>query len=79
MDLAHQKSADEPVPQSVSGFTAPFGLVNQLHRPKLKLDFVPVLDLIVIGLLMILLFCIYRACEALKWLYENILRLKKRD
>ena len=40
----------------MAGFTAPFKLVDHLHRPKMKLDLIPVLDLITIGLLISLLF-----------------------
>lgn len=48
--------ADDPLPQSSAGFTAPLGLVDHLHRPKMKLDLVPVLDLLTIGLLISFLF-----------------------
>lgn len=56
MNPTPQRIADEPLPHSMAGFTAPFGLVEHLHRPKMKLDLVPVLDLLTIGLLMSLLF-----------------------
>ncbi|MGC6424440.1 MAG: ExbD/TolR family protein [Lentimonas sp.] len=51
-----QKSADEPLPQSMAGFTSPLNLLAHLHRPKMKLDLVPVLDLLTIGLMISLLF-----------------------
>ncbi|MGJ8640354.1 MAG: ExbD/TolR family protein [Opitutaceae bacterium] len=51
-----QKTSDEPLPQVMAGFTAPMRLVDHLHRPKMKLDLVPVLDLFTIGLLISLLF-----------------------
>jgi biopolymer transport protein ExbD len=47
---------DESLPQTAGGFTAPLGLLNHLKRPEIKLDIVPVLDLIVIALLISLLF-----------------------
>ena len=56
MSVNSQKSADDPTPQAMAGFTAPLGLVDHLHRPKMKLDLVPVLDLITIGLMISLLF-----------------------
>ena len=56
MSSTPQRIADDPLPQSMAGFTAPLGLVDHLHRPKMKLDLIPVLDLLTIGLLMSLLF-----------------------
>lgn len=56
MSPSTQKNNDDLLPKSVTGFTAPLGLMDHLRRPKMKLDMVPVLDLLVIGLLMSLLF-----------------------
>ncbi|MFT4901144.1 MAG: biopolymer transport protein ExbD [Lentimonas sp.] len=43
-------------PHGANRFTAPLGLESHLKRPNLKLDFIPVLDLLVIALLFSLLF-----------------------
>ncbi|HAV12291.1 MAG TPA: hypothetical protein DCX06_02180 [Opitutae bacterium] len=56
MSSRAQKTADDPLPQSMAGYTAPLRLVDHLHRPKMKLDLVPVLDLVTIALLISLLF-----------------------
>ena len=56
MSSSQQKSAEAPTPQAMAGFTSPFNLVEHLHRPKMKLDLVPVLDLFTVCLLMSLLF-----------------------
>lgn len=44
------------LPRSAGSFTAPMGLQSHLKRPDLKLDYVPILDLVVIALLFGLLF-----------------------
>ena len=41
---------------SVGQFTASFGLLERLKRPQVKVDVIPVLDLMVLGLLISLLF-----------------------
>lgn len=56
MGADFQKTADDPLPQSMAGFTTPLRLVDHLHRPKMKLDLIPVLDLVTIALLISLLF-----------------------
>jgi biopolymer transport protein ExbD len=56
MKSGPQKTADEPLPQAMAGFTSPLRLVDHLHRPKMKLDLIPVLDLVTIALLISLLF-----------------------
>ncbi len=56
MESLKNTSSEDASAQPVAGFTAPLGLVDRLKRPSLTLDFVPVLDLVVIALLMSLLF-----------------------
>ena len=41
---------------SVGEFSASFGLLNRLKRPEIKIDLIPVLDLMVLALLTSLLF-----------------------
>lgn len=49
---------DKKTPEawSTQSYTEPLGLMGQLNRPSIKLDLVPVLDLLVIALLFGLLF-----------------------
>lgn len=49
-------AADDGSSRTVAAFTSPLGLQSQLRRPEWKLDFIPVLDLILIALLFSLLF-----------------------
>ncbi|MGJ8654272.1 MAG: ExbD/TolR family protein [Opitutaceae bacterium] len=56
MSASTHKKTDDLIRKSVAGFTTPLGLMEHLRKPKMKLDMVPVLDLLVIGLLMSLLF-----------------------
>jgi len=55
MDAIGEKSS-KVLPEAAGGFTTSLGLHSQLKRPEIKLDYIPVLDLIVIALLMSLLF-----------------------
>lgn len=52
----HSSAPVDQLPRSAGSFTAPMGLQSHLKRPDLKLDYVPVLDLVVIALLFALLF-----------------------
>ncbi len=47
---------NDPLQARPSMFTEPFGLLERLKKPKVSLDFVPVMDLAVIALLVSLLF-----------------------
>lgn len=56
METPRDNQTEGALSNSVTGFTAPLGLVDQLKRPSIKLDVVPILDMLVIALLMSLLF-----------------------
>lgn len=56
METSRDNQTEGQLSNSVAGFTAPLGLVDQLKRPSIKLDVVPILDMLVIALLMSLLF-----------------------
>ena len=55
MSVPKQKSAGD-LTASTGEFTASFGLLERLKRPEIKLDVIPVLDLLVLALLISLLF-----------------------
>ena len=55
MDLSKDNSGDS-LPQTAGRYTASLGLLERLKRPEIKVDFIPVLDLMVLGLLISLLF-----------------------
>ncbi|MDQ8208662.1 biopolymer transporter ExbD [Coraliomargarita sp. SDUM461003] len=54
--MAAPNSDKLPVRSQEHGYTEPLGLMQQLQRPSIKLDVVPVLDLLVIALLFSLVF-----------------------
>lgn len=51
-----KENAGEALNGSVGQFTASFGLLERLKRPQVKVDVIPVLDLMVLGLLISMLF-----------------------
>jgi len=51
-----QNTSETAIPKDAAIFTAPLGLLKHLKRPEIKMDLVPVLDLLVIALLISLLF-----------------------
>jgi biopolymer transport protein ExbD len=51
-----ESQSDDPVPVAAHEFTTSFGLLERLKRPEIKLDPIPVLDLMVLALLVSLLF-----------------------
>ena len=55
MSAREQKSGGD-LTVSTGEFTASFGLLERLKRPEIKVDFIPLLDLMVLALLISLLF-----------------------
>lgn len=55
MEMHTQDVSSDPV-VAVPEFTASFGLLERLKRPQVKVDVIPVLDLMVLALLISLLF-----------------------
>lgn len=55
MSAEEQKSGVDQTTMA-GEFTASFGLLERLKRPEIKVDFIPVLDLLVLALLISLLF-----------------------
>lgn len=55
MSVPEQKPAGD-LTASTGEFTASFGLLERLKRPEIKVDVIPVLDLLVLALLISLLF-----------------------
>jgi biopolymer transport protein ExbD len=51
-----KENTEDALAGSVGQFTASFGLLERLRRPQIKVDVIPVLDLMVLGLLISLLF-----------------------
>lgn len=49
-------SSPDALPHTEGQLTASLGLLERLHRPEIKIDVIPVLDLMVLGLLISLLF-----------------------
>ena len=55
----HNQKADDKLELAFGELTSPFGLKRHLKAPKMKLDLVPVLDLVFLALLISLLFTHY--------------------
>jgi biopolymer transport protein ExbD len=55
MNIFKDRSVDAHPDRAVQ-YTASLGLLERLKRPEIKVDFIPVLDLMVLGLLISLLF-----------------------
>ena len=53
---AREEKSGVGVDAPVGEFTASFGLLERLKRPEIKVDFIPVLDLMLLALLISLLF-----------------------
>ena len=51
---------------NIGSYTSPFNLLSGLKRPEIKLDIIPILDLIVIALLVSLLFTRYSIVPGVK-------------
>lgn len=56
---SHEETTSEKLAPTFGELTSPFGLKHHLKAPKMKLDLVPLLDLIVLALLISLLFTRY--------------------
>ena len=56
MSVPEQQSDGGALTASTGEFTASFGLLERLKRPEIKVDFIPVLDLMLLALLVSLLF-----------------------
>ncbi len=56
MSVPKQKSDGGALTVLTGEFTMSFGLLERLKRPEIKIDFIPVLDLLVLALLVSLLF-----------------------
>jgi len=52
----HSKIPGRTATSSCEVLTEPFGLIDRLKQPKIRMEFIPVLDLIVLALLISLLF-----------------------
>lgn len=52
----HPETSTSKSTTSYEALTEPFGLIDRLKQPKIKMDVIPVLDLIVLALLISLLF-----------------------
>ena len=53
---AREEKSGVDLATPVGQFTASFGLLERLKRPEIKVDIIPVLDLMVLALLISLLF-----------------------
>ncbi|MFQ3270256.1 MAG: biopolymer transport protein ExbD, partial [Lentimonas sp.] len=53
---AREEKSEGGLASSAGAFTASFGLLERLKRPEIKVDFIPVLDLMLLALLISLLF-----------------------
>jgi biopolymer transport protein ExbD len=53
---AREQNTSGDLATATGEFTASFGLLERLKRPEIKVDFIPVLDLMVLALLVSLLF-----------------------